>query len=131
MRTALVLVAAGGISAVALTPGEYPIRAVPATAVLPCFKVKVAVVIVKGSIASLKAALMVWLIATAVAALPGTVAFTIGRVVSGVTPVVKLQLKSAVSAVPARFLAPVVRVAVYTVRGARLAVGLKVAVTPA
>jgi hypothetical protein len=69
-------------------------------------------VIVTGSIASLKAALMVWLIATAVAALAGTVAVTIGRVVSGVTPVVKLQLKSAASAVPARSRAPVLTVAV-------------------
>src|SRR5437762_130210 len=92
---------------------------------------KLAVVTVKGSIASLKVALMVWLIATAVAPLAGTVALTVGRVVSGVTPVVKLQLKSAASAVPARSLAPVVTVAVYVVRGARLTAGLKVAVTPA
>src|SRR5437016_6229490 len=92
---------------------------------------KLAVLIVKGSIASLKVALMVWLIATAVAPLAGTVAVTAGGVVSKVAPVVKLQLKSVASAVPARSLAPVVTVAVYTVRGARLAVGLKVAVTPA
>src|SRR2546428_692903 len=45
---------------------------------------------------------MVWLMATAVAALAGTVALTTGRVVSGVTPVVKLQLKSAASPLPAR-----------------------------
>ena len=103
----------------------------PATAVLPCFKVKLAVVIVKGSIALLKAAVMVWLIATAVAAAAGTVALTSGRVVSGVTPVVKLQLKFAASPLPARSLAPVVIVAVYAVRGARALAGVKVAVTPA
>src|SRR5439155_790655 len=92
---------------------------------------KLAVLIVKGSIASLKVALMVWLIGTAVAPLAGTVAFTVGGVVSGVTPVVKLQQKPVASALPARFLAPVVTSAVYTVRGDRLLVGLKVAVTPA
>src|SRR5437016_5515888 len=92
---------------------------------------KLAVLIVKGSIASLKVAVMVWLIATAVAAAAGTVALTGGRVVSGVTPVVKLQLKSVASALPARSLAPVVIVAVYAVRGARALAGVKVAVTPA
>ena len=74
---------------------------------------------------------MVWLIATAVAPLAGTVALTIGRVVSGVAPVVKVQPKLAASALPAKSLAPVVTVAVYAVRGARLAAGVKVAVTPA
>src|SRR5207253_200830 len=92
---------------------------------------KLAVLIVKGSIASLKVALMVWLIATARSAVAGTVALTSGRVVSGVTPVVKLQLKSVASALPARSLAPVVTVAVYAVRGARALAGVKVAVTPA
>src|SRR5437016_2831584 len=92
---------------------------------------KLAVLIVKGSIASLKMALMVWLIATAVSAPAGTVVFTGGGVVSGVAPVVKLQLKSVASALPARSLAPVVIVAVYAVRGARTLAGVKVAVTPA
>ncbi len=92
---------------------------------------KLAVVIVKGSIASLKVALMVWLIGTAVAPLAGTVALTVGAVVSGVAPVVKLQLKSVASALPAKSRAPVVTVAVNAVRGARLPAGVKVAVTPA
>src|SRR5438309_1408082 len=92
---------------------------------------KLAVLIVKGSIASLKVALMVGLIATAEATLAGTVALTVGGVVSGVAPVVKLQLKFAASALPARSLAPVVIVAVYAVRGARALAGVKVAVTPA
>src|SRR6185503_12289859 len=103
---------------------------VPATAVVPCFSVKVTGVIVRGFNASLKAAVMIWLIGTAVAALTGTVALTIGRVVSGVAPVVKLQLKPVASALPARSLAPVVTAAVNVVRGARVLAGVKVAVTP-
>src|SRR5205807_2242582 len=92
---------------------------------------KLAVLIVKGSIASLKVALMVRLIATARSPLAGTVELTVGGVVSGVTPVVKLQRKSVAGALPARSLAPVVIVAVYAVRGARALAGVKVAVTPA
>src|SRR5437879_9483234 len=92
---------------------------------------KLAVLIVKGSIASLKVALMVRLIAPAVAPLAGTVELTVGGVVSGVAAVVKLQPKSVTSALPARSLAPVVIVAVYAVRGARALAGVKVAVTPA
>src|SRR5947208_6594258 len=92
---------------------------------------KLAVLIVKGFIASLKVALMVWLIGTAVAPLAGTVALTVGGVVSRVAPVVKLQLKPVVSALPARSLAPVVTVAVYVVSGARALAGVKVAVNPA
>src|SRR5437667_431689 len=92
---------------------------------------KLAVVTVKGSIASLNVALMVWLIATSVAPLAGTVKLTVGGVVSGVAPVVKLQLKFAASPLLAKSLAPVVIVAVYAVRGARALAGVKVAVTPA
>src|SRR5205823_9837825 len=55
---------------------------------LPCFKVKVALVIVEGSIASLKMTAIFPLMATPVAALAGTVALTVGAVVSGVEPVV-------------------------------------------
>ena len=112
MRTARVLVAAVGISAMTLTPGEYPIRAVPATAVLPCSEVKVTVVIVNGSIASLNVAAIFWLMATPVAPLAGTVKLTVGVVVLEVAPVVKLQLKPVASALPARSLEPVVIVAV-------------------
>src|SRR5439155_537880 len=99
---------------------------VPVTAVPPGpVTLKLAVVIVKGSIASLKVALMVWLIGTAVAPLAGTVALTVGGVVSGVAPVVKLQPKSVASALPARSLAPVVTVAVNVGSGARWPAGLK------
>jgi hypothetical protein len=92
---------------------------------------KVAVLMVSGSIASLKVALMVWLIGTVVAPLAGTVTLTVGVIVSGVAPVVKLQPKSVASALPARSLTPVVILAVYVVRGARELAGVKVAVTPA
>src|SRR5207248_1298858 len=102
-----------------------------ATVVAVCFKVKRAGVIVKEYIASLKATAMLPLMATPVAALAGTVALTVGRVVSGVSPVVKLQTKLLTNALPARSLASVVIVAVYAVKGARLPAGVKVAVTPA
>src|ERR1043166_3791007 len=92
---------------------------------------KLAVLIVNGSIASLKVALMVWLIGTPVAEFAGTVKLTVGAVVSGVAPVVKLQLKAVNSALPARSLAPVVIVAVYAVIGARSKPGVKVAIKPA
>jgi hypothetical protein len=74
--------------------------------------VKLAVLIVSGSIASLKAAVSFPLMATPVAALTGTVALTVGAVTSAVTPVVKLQTKFVTSALPARSLAAVVIVAV-------------------
>ena len=67
---------------------------------------------VKGSIASLKVAAIFWLIVTPVAALAGTVRITVGAVVSGVAPVVKLQTKLLASALPARSRVPVVIVAV-------------------
>ena len=49
----------------------------------------------------------------------------------GAVPVVKLHTKLLTRALPARSLTPVVIVAVYTVLGARLLDGVKVAVTPA
>ena len=70
------------------------------------------------------------LIATPVAAFRGSVELTVGGVVSRATPVVKLQTKLAASALPARFLAPGLILAVYTVLGARLPRGVNVAITP-
>ena len=102
----------------------------PATGVVPCFKVKVLVLIVDASIASLNVLAICPLRPTPLAVLAGTVALTVGAVVSGATPVVKLQTKSAASALPARSLAPGLILAVYTVLGARFAAGAKVAVTP-
>src|ERR1041385_972754 len=104
---------------------------VPVTGVTPGpVTKKLAVLIVEGSIASLKVVLMLWLIATPVAALAGSVELTVGRVVSGAAPVVKLHPKLLSSRLPARSFAPVVIVAVNVVRGARSAAGLKVAVVP-
>ena len=102
----------------------------PETAVVPCFKVKVTVVIVKGSIASLKVAVTALLMVTPVAALAGTVELTVGAVVSGVAPVVKVHTLLTASALPAKSLDPVVIVAVYVVLAARLLAGVKTAVTP-
>src|SRR5439155_576552 len=86
---------------------------VPATAVSPGpVSKKLVVPMVAGSIASLKAAVMVWLIATPVSASAGRMALTVGEVVSGVGPVVKLQIMSVLSALPARSLAPVLILAV-------------------
>lgn len=53
---------------------------------------------------------------------------TLGAVVSGPSPVEKVQTKSAARGLPFRSVAPVVMVAVNVVFGARSAVGVKVAV---
>jgi hypothetical protein len=94
---------------VAVTPAWVT---TPVTDVAPCFSLKVAVVIVRGSIASLKAAAMFPPIAAPVAAFTGTVKLTVGAVLSTDASVVKLQTKSAARALPARSAAPVVIVAV-------------------
>jgi len=103
---------------------------VPDTGVVPCFRVKVDVVIVKGSIVSLNVTRIFVLIGTPVAAEAGDVNVTRGGVVSGSAPVVKLHTKLAASALPAGSLAPVVIVAVCAALAARLLEGAKVAVTP-
>src|SRR6185295_6330987 len=93
--------------------------------------VTLTVVIVVGSIASLKVALIFWLKGTPVAPLTGSVALTVGAVVSGAAPVVKLQLKAAARVLPARSRATVVMVAVKVVLAARGLSGVNVAVVPA
>jgi len=85
---------------------------VPETGVAPCVKVKVAAVIVAGSIASLKVAAMFPLTTTLVAVLAGSVELTVGAVVSAVVPVVKLHVLLTANGLPARSLTPVVIVAV-------------------
>src|SRR5438876_7304310 len=100
-----------GFSVAILLLTSYP--TVPITVPPGPVNLKLAVLIVNGSIASLKVALMVWLIGTAAAALTGRVALTVGRVVSGAAPVIKLQPKSVASALPAKSLAPIVILAVY------------------
>ena len=64
---------------------------VPVTGVVPCFKVKVVVESVRVSIVSLKVADTAPLTATLVALLTGEVCETVGAVVSGAAPVVKVQ----------------------------------------
>jgi hypothetical protein len=92
--------------------------------------VKLAVVRVSGSIASLKLAEISVLSATPVAPATGTVELTVGAVVSGVAPVVKLQVKALARALPATSLATVVIVAVQMVLAGRLLDGVKVATLP-
>jgi hypothetical protein len=64
---------------------------VPDKAVVPCRKVKVALLTVKGSITSLKTAIIALLMVVTLV-LPGLVELTVGAIVSGVAPVVKLHV---------------------------------------
>ena len=75
-------------------------------------RVKVAPVTVDGFTGSVKVAVRPVDRGIFVAPLAGVVALTVGRVVSGAEPVVKVQLKLVCNALPARSLMPVVRVAV-------------------
>ena len=77
-------------------------------------------------------ALMAELLATATALFAGTVVVTVGRLVSGADPVVKLQATLAASALPARSAAAVVTVAVNALLAGRLAgvAGVKTTVRP-
>ena len=85
----------------------------PVTVTLALFrKVKVEAVMVSGSTGSLKTAIKAEEGEVFAAPLAGVVALTVGRVVSGAAPVVKVQLKLVCNALPARSLMPVVKVAV-------------------
>jgi hypothetical protein len=104
---------------------------VPVTGVrlAPAVTVKVVVLIVKGSIATLNSAEIITLVATPEARSRGTVETTVGdSVVLG--PVVKLQTLSAAIALPLRSFTSVVSVVVNVVMAARSLVGLKIAVKP-
>jgi hypothetical protein len=101
-----------------------PLTAVPSEVFA---KVKLALVSVAFVIASEKVADTEEFSATPIAPFAGDVADTIGGVVSGTAPVVKFQLKSAASALPAESVAPVVMVAVCGVIAANGAEGVKVA----
>jgi hypothetical protein len=63
-------------------------------------------------IASLKVAVIAWLRGTPVARFAGFVENTVGGVVSGAAPVLNAHTKLAAMPVPARFVTPVVTVAV-------------------
>ncbi len=88
--------------------------------------VKLEVVNVEFVIASEKLADTEAFSAAPVAAFAGDAEETIGGVVSSAAPVVKVQLKSAPSALPAASVTPVVMVAVYSVFAERLAEGANV-----
>ena len=96
---------------------------------------KVALVIVVGSIALLKVELTALFIGTAKAPFAGFVDVIVGAVLSRAVPVVNVQGFGAelpvASALPAKSLAPAVMVAVNVALAARLLAGVKVAVEPA
>jgi len=96
----------------------------------PCFKTNEAGLSVIGFIPSLKVAEIALLIGTPVRPLAGKVELTKGAVVSGTKPVVKVHILLDTIALPARSLTPVVIRAVKAVLAARVAFGVKVAVTP-
>ena len=63
----------------------------PVTAVVPCLKVKVVESIVAGFITLLKVALIIFVTGTLISPLFGSVDITLGGIVSGATPVVKVH----------------------------------------
>jgi len=83
-----------------------------------------------GSIASLKVTVSAEVVATLVAPREGLVAVTVGSVVSGAVPVVKVQIRGAAIGTPVRSLMPRVNCTVYVVVPLRGAVGENVAVVP-
>jgi len=100
----------------------------PGTAVVPGpARVKVLLVMVRGSIALLKTAVTTVFTATPVALQAGFVESTVGGVVSGAIAVVKLHEKLLAIAAPDRSRTPVVTVTVMSVLAGRLALGAKVA----
>jgi MFS superfamily sulfate permease-like transporter len=86
-----------------------PVTLIPLTV---AFRVKDAVVIVAGFIASLKPTVTFRLVGTSTAVSVGDVTLTVGAMVSADTPVVKANEKLVAKALPARSVAPVVIVAV-------------------
>jgi hypothetical protein len=87
-------------------------------------------VIVAGSIALLKVAVMFALTASSIIPPTGLVEITVGSEVSDAVPVVKLHILLKANALPARFLASVVIIASYVALESRVLVGVKVAITP-
>jgi hypothetical protein len=102
---------------------------VPVTLVTPAFNVNVELVIVAGFIALLNAAVIIAELGQiGVTLFSGVTSVTVGGVVAHDVEVVKVQAFSAVRGLPNVFATPVVIVAVKVVLGARLTVGVKVAV---
>jgi hypothetical protein len=76
---------------------------IPVTGVRPGpVTLKVSVVSVSGSIASLNVTWITWLTGTALAPSAGTVELTVGETLSAAEPVVKVNEKSLAIALPAR-----------------------------
>ena len=93
-------------------------------------KVKVILLRVNGSIASLNTTVGFILRATPVAELAGTVELTVGAVISGAAPVVNDQTLALAKALWAKSVTPVEIVTVNSVFAARVLNGLNVAVVP-
>src|SRR4051794_18063211 len=106
---------------------NVPVTIAPSAALA---KLKLVVFSVELVIASEKVAETDELSATAVEALTGEIEDTVGGVVSGAVPVVKVHVKMPASGLPAMSSAAVVNVAVYRVLPARLFNGTNVAVFP-
>ena len=87
-------------------------------------------VTVDAVMGSLKVAVIVEFTATPVAPLTGVAGVTVGGVVSAAAPVVNVQVRALVIALPATSLTPVVTLAVYWVEFASALDGVKVAVVP-
>ena len=89
---------------------------------------KLAVVIDSGFMPSLKLALTREFRATAMAFAAGTVELTVGAVVSGAVPVLKVQVCAALMKLPATSRTAVVMLAVQSVAAGKTIDGLKVAI---
>jgi hypothetical protein len=85
---------------------------------------------VEGSIALLNVALAAALRDTLLTPSAGVVEITVGAVLSGVAPVVKVQVNGLPNAFPARSWTPDAIVAVYVMLIARALFGVNVAVVP-
>ena len=118
-----------GVKVAKRSAESYPTVPVTDAAAGPV-KVKVVALMVVGFIAPLKPATATVLGQIPLLPLGGAEEITVGGPVwHTVLPVVKLHTKLAVIALPKVSIAPVVIVAVYTVFSARLADGVKVAVS--
>lgn len=102
---------------------------VPATVVTPACNVNVELVMVAGFIALLNVAVITAVLGQiGVAMFGGVTSVTVGGVIAHDADVVKVHTFSAARGVPDVFATAVVSVAVKVVLGARLTVGVKVAV---
>ena len=95
----------------------------------PCNRM-VLLVMVNGSMSSLKVTITLALVATLLAPAAGTLLVTVGGVTSGVAPVVNVHTALLAKVLFAKSLAPVVIVAVNTVLAGKVmgVIGVKVAV---